>query len=255
MVTTGRPQLLLPLRNRAQFLEQSFDQDATGGLFVPGDLDVSLGDEVDLEIAFVAEQVRFHIRAVVLWKRPASGRRAPQGVGLGFLASEATTKGQLLRFARGEDVDHVEREGRRYALHIEVKLGVDGTAPQVVRTDDMSEGGCFLLVDPPLPIGTVVHVTLRAPGALFSWLTLRGRVAWRRTQGHERDGARNGVGVEFLFDDESQRRRMARLLVNVRERLGREVRVVPPRPTTTTPTSAPPTTSIPPHRSSMLPRK
>jgi hypothetical protein len=90
---------------------------------------------------------------------------------------------------------------------------------------------------------------------LFSWLTLRGRVAWRRTQGHERDGARNGVGVEFLFDDESQRRRMARLLVNVRERLGREVRVVPPRPTTTTPTSAPPTTSIPPHRSSMLPRK
>jgi Tfp pilus assembly protein PilZ len=252
----GRSQLILPLRNRAQFLEQSFDQDDTGGLFVPGDLDVALGDEVDLEIAFVEEQVRFHIRAVVRWKRASAGRRALPGVGLGFLPSEATTKGQLLRFARGEDVDHVEREGRRYALHLEVKLGVDGAPSRVVSTDDMSEGGCFLLVDPPLAIGTNVEVTLRAPGAIFSWLTLRGRVAWRRSQGSEAAAQRGGVGVEFKFDDDRQRRRMEKLLVLLRERLGRELHVLPPKAASTAPTSTAPTlSSSPPQRSSMLPRK
>jgi Tfp pilus assembly protein PilZ len=260
---SGRSQLILPLRNRAQFLEQSFDQDDSGGLFVPGDLDVELGDEVDLEIAFVEEQVRFHIRAVVRWKRASAGRRALPGVGLGFLPSEATTKGQLLRFARGDDVDHVEREARRYALHLEVKLAVDGAPARVVTTDDMSEGGCFLLVDPPLPLGTTVQITLRAPGALFSWLTLPGRVAWRRSQGHAQ---RSGIGVEFRFADERQRRRMAKLLVLLRERVGRELRVLPPRvPTSTAPTMAAPATTAPattaqatsatPLRSSMLPRK
>jgi len=247
----GRSQLILPLRNRAQFLEQCFDQDDSGGLFVPGDLDVTLGDEVDLEIAFVEEQVRFHIRAVVRWKRASAGRRALPGVGLGFLPSEATTKGQLLRFARGEDVEHVEREGRRYALHLEVKLDVDGAPSRVVSTDDMSEGGCFLLVDPPLAIGTSVEVTLRAPGALFSWLTLKGRVAWRRSQGHAQRG---GVGVEFRFDDERQRRRMEKLLVLLRERLGRELRVQPPKVSSKTPASVTPS-SMSPQRSSMLPRK
>jgi len=258
MSAAGRPQLILPLRGGAQFAAQSFDQDDTGGLFVPGDLDVALGDEVDLEIAFVKEQVRFHIRAVVRWKRPSSGRYAEQGVGLGFLPSEATTKGQLLRFARGGDVEHVEREGRRYALHLEVKLTVEGALPRVVHTDDMSEGGCFLLVDPPLPIGTAVVVTLRAPGALFSWLTLKGRVAWRRTQGHETNGPGNGVGVEFRFEDERQRRRMSKLLLHLRERLGRAVRVLPSRPPPPRPTSPPapaPASTAPPQRSSMLPRK
>lgn len=249
MTSPGRSQLILPLRNRAQFVEQCFDQDDSGGLFVPGDLDVALGDEVDLEIAFVEEQVRFHIRAVVRWKRASAGRRALPGVGLGFLPSEATTKGQLLRFARGEDVDHVEREGRRYALHLEVKLGVEGAPSRVVSTDDMSEGGCFLLVDPPLPIGTNVEITLRAPGALFSWLTLKGRVAWRRSQG---SAQRGGVGVEFRFADDRQRRRMAKLLVLLRERLGRELRVLPPKVSSTT--SAPPGSTLP-QRSSMLPRK
>jgi Tfp pilus assembly protein PilZ len=246
----------LPLRNRAQFLAQSFDQDDTGGLFVPGELDVVLGEEVDLEIAFVEEQVRFHIRAVVRWKRPSTGRRAPQGVGLAFLSSEATTKGQLLRFARGEDVDHVEREARRYALHLEVKLGLDDGSARVVHTDDISEGGCFLLVDPPLALGTVVSVTLRAPGALFSWLTVKARVAWRRTQGQGDGGPRNGVGVEFLFVDDGQRRRMQKILGAVRERLGRELRVLPPKPSSSTspPSSSPPVSTLP-QRSSMLPRK
>jgi Tfp pilus assembly protein PilZ len=245
LTTPARSQLLLPLRDRAQFAAQAFDHDTQGGLFVPGDVDVEEGEDVDLEIAFMREQVRFHIRAVVLWKRASAGRRAEAGVGLGFPESEAATRDRILAFARGSDVDHVEREARRYALHLEVKLTVDGEA-RVVSTDDMSEGGCFLLVEPPLPMGTAVRVTLRAPGALFSWLTLHGRVAWQRTQ-----PGRTGVGVAFLFDDGRERRRMEKLLVLLRERLGREVHVKPVRASSTS-THTP---SMVPVRSSLLPRK
>ncbi len=216
---------------------------------MPGEIDVALGEEVDLEIAFVEEQVRFHIRAIVRWKRPAAGRRMEPGVGLGFLSSEHTTKNRLLSFVRGEDVDHVEREGRRYALHLEVKLTLTDAPARVVSTDDLSVGGCFLLVDRALAIGTVVELTLRAPGAIFSWLTLKARVAWRRSHGE-----RVGVGVEFLFVDDAQRHRMEKLLAVLRERLGREVHVQPVRTGTAPPASSPPSTS-PPGRSSMLPRK
>jgi Tfp pilus assembly protein PilZ len=60
-----RAQLLLPIRNRAAFLDAYFSKNETGGLFVPGELDVELGDDVDVELHFTEEQVRFHIRARV----------------------------------------------------------------------------------------------------------------------------------------------------------------------------------------------
>jgi hypothetical protein len=59
------------------------------------------------------------------------------------------------------------------------------------------------------------------------------------------------VGVAFLFDDDRERRRMEKLLVLLRERLGREVHVKPVRPSSTSPQP----TSMAPVRSSLLPRK
>ena len=47
-MTKQRAQLLLPLRNRAAFLDAHFDKGDAGGLFVPGELDVELGDDVDV---------------------------------------------------------------------------------------------------------------------------------------------------------------------------------------------------------------
>ncbi len=252
MTAVGRSQLILPLRDRAHFLDQFFDQDDAGGLFIPGDLDVVVGEEIDLEIAFMQEQVRFRLRTTVLWKRGEVGRRAEPGIGLGFLPSEATTKGQLLRFARGEDVGHIERATRRFSLPLEVKLTVQQQGSRVVLTDDLSEGGCFLLLDPPLSIGTPVEVTFRSPGALFSWLTVPGRVAWRRTA--TGDPHRAGMGIEFLLVDPNRRRRLARLIELVRERVGREIQVAPPRNPSSVPSPSS-SSSSPPHRSSMLPRK
>jgi Tfp pilus assembly protein PilZ len=104
-----RAQLLLPLLNRAAFLDayMSKGQDG-GGLFVPGDIDVELGEDVDVELAFAEEHVRFTIRAKVAWKRANAGRRAlPPGVGIAFADGQQRTEQQILRFAEGkESVSH-----------------------------------------------------------------------------------------------------------------------------------------------------
>lgn len=202
--------------------------DDTGGMFVAGELDVSLGEECDVELVFQEEHVRFHIRAVVKWKRTQVGRRSlPPGVGLEFLPSEKRTQDQIMRFAEGkESVSHVDRP-RRWSLAVDVKV-TDQTSRTIAGvTDDISEGGCFVITDAPLVIGRPVEVKLKAPGSLFGWLTIEGVVTWRREQ-----PGRSGVGIELKFGNERQRRAMQRILEVVKARTLREVRVKVPRVTT-----------------------
>lgn len=231
-MTTSRPrvQLLLPLRNRASFLEMYFSRGTgdgadAGGLFVPGELDVEPGDEVDVELHFIEEQVRFHTRARVKWKRNDAGRRAiPAGVGIEFLPSEQRTQQLVLRFAEGkESVHHVERE-RRWAVAVEVQISEPGRLIATGLTDDLSEGGCFVLTAAQLAVGASVVLKLKAPGSLFGWLTLPATVAWRRQQ-----SGRNGLGVEFAFDTDRKRERVKRIVHLLRMRSVRDVRVQVPR--------------------------
>jgi len=236
------------LRSRQAFRQQSFEGDA-GGLFVPGDADVTLGDEVELEIHFLAEEVRFRIRAQVRWKRASGRRSAPPGLGLTFLATEEASRTQLLAFVDGDDVQHTERDTRRLPIHVEAKLELSGTTV-VCQTDDISVGGCFVLLDAAElpPIGARLEVKLKGPATIFPWITLPAVVCW-----HRRDD-RSGVGVRFVLTSESDRRRVERLVSLLKERVSREVRLSVPRPTSTPPT----TTSSPPRLSqtpSMLPRK
>jgi Tfp pilus assembly protein PilZ len=230
----------LPLRDRAAFRQQSFEQDQ-GGLFVPGDADVALGDEVELEIHFLAEEVRFRIRAQVRWKRAAGRRSAPPGIGLTFLASEEAARKQLLAFVDGEDVHHRERHARRLPVHVEARVEIDGLV-EVCETDDISDGGCFLLVREHPTIGTRLHLKLKGNGAIFSWVSVDAVVCW-----HRRGGDREGFGVRFLLTSDRDRRRIEKLVGVVRERVAREIRMHAPR--TQSPTSTPPSSA------SMLPRK
>jgi Tfp pilus assembly protein PilZ len=230
---------------------------------VPGDLDVGLGDEVDLELSFLEEQVRFHIRALVLWKRPQSGRRAvPPGLGLGFLPSEQGTKKQLLAFVNGEAVDHTERESRRFSVAVEVRFEAkERKGTRETLTDDLSAGGCFLRMDPPLPIGTMLTLKLKAPGALFGWVTVMAVVCWQRVEQGSPD--RTGVGVEFLFSSQRVRDKVGKVVAVHKERLVQDLQIKAPRSNppraalgTDTPADAVsgPPASVPRH-SSLLPRK
>ena len=225
-----RPQLLLPLHNRAVFLEQFFTKGEQGGLFVPGELDVALGEEVDVELQFVAEGVRFHIRALVKWKRGAPGRRSlPPGIGIEFLQSDRRTQQQLLRFAEGrESVSHVARDSRRYALQVDVRIN-NAAGELSGTTDDISEGGCFVLTDVNLDVGTALDIKLRSAGSLFGWLTVPAVVAWRREQ-----SGRDGMGLQFQFGTERARRKVQKIVAHLKERNVRELQILTPR------TSSPP---------------
>lgn len=254
MLSASRPFLLLPLRDRAAFRQQAFDQEE-GGLFVPGDADVALGDEVELEIHFLAEEVRFRIRALVRWKRQSARRSAPPGIGLTFLASEAAARTQLLAFVDGDDVHHRERDTRRLPVHVEAKVCVNGR-DVVCQTDDISSGGCFLLTDERPVIGTRVELKLKGTGAIFSWISLVGVVCWHRV-----DGDRGGFGVRFVVDSDREQRRIDKLVALVRERVAREIRLraptLPPSsslPSSSSSSSTKPS-SIKPTSASMLPRK
>lgn len=232
MKSASRPQLLLPLRNRAAFLEQFFNKGDQGGLFVPGELDVVLGDEVDVEVQFVEDQVRFHIRALVKWKRGAIGRRSlPPGIGIEFLASDKRTQDQLVRFAEGkESVTHVERASRRFSLQVDVKIK-NAAGELTGTTDDVSEGGCFVLTDVNLDVGTPVEVKLRAPGSLFGWMTVPALVTWRRAQ-----PGRDGMGLQFQFASDRQKRKMQKIVALLKERMVRDLQIKTPRLPSTPPT-------------------
>jgi Tfp pilus assembly protein PilZ len=242
------------MRNRAAFLDAYFSRGsvspdavpvgspllagasagAGGGLFIPGELDVELGEDVDVEIHFTEEQVRFHIRARVKWKRTTAGRRAiPPGVGIEFLPSEQRTQQQILRFAEGkESVNHVDRL-RRWSLAVDVRVSDELHGVTTGTTNDISEGGCFVLTQAPLEVGAPVEVKLKAPGTLFGWLTLPGYVAWRR-----QEPGRDGVGIEFSFDSVRKREKVKKIVHVLRERSLRDVRIKVPRVASTPPTTA-----------------
>lgn len=255
------------------YREQSFDNEQ-GGLFVPGvlsgtsaadglrdnDVDVALGEVVVLEISFLEEQVRFRIRAQVKWKRAASSRRALAGVGLAFLPSEAQTREQLEAFVDGKSVDHKERDTRRYALHLEIKVEGEGIPKATKTTDDLSVGGCFLLWDgEPPPVGSTLKLKLSQPGAFFSWITLPAVVCWHRRSDQPGPDTRDGCGVQFQFASERDKRRTEKLLHVLKERLVRELRVTSPKastpPTPTTNPTNPGKRAAPTQTPSMLPRK
>jgi len=220
----SRPQLLLPLQDWQAFLEQSTEKGEAGGLFVPGEVEVELGEEVDVEVHFVPDQVRFHIRGVVKWKRENAGRRSiPPGIGIEFLPSERHTREHLLEFARGSEAPkHVERE-RRFHLQVDAVLK-HGEQKLTGLTDDISEGGCFVNTDVRLPIGTPVEVKVRAPGTLFGWLTISATVAWTRT-----DPQRSGVGLAFIFETERKREKVKKIVALMKERAARELKIRTPR--------------------------
>ena len=73
----------------------------------------------------------------------------------------------------------------------------DGHQAHLAEIRNLSEGGAFLALDPPLPIGTGVTFWLTILG---HQLLIRGRVRWTRSLPAS-DQAPVGIGVEFFDPD------------------------------------------------------
>jgi len=209
----ARATVIIPLRNRAAFLDVYAEKSGTGGLFVAGDLDLPLGEPLDLELHFSEEQVVFRVRAVARWRRAQSTHKSvPPGVGVEFSSDDRAAQRLLLDFARGANITLVERSARRFGVQMPARYrGADGRMVTEV-TDDVSEGGAFIRSANPPEVGTTVQIKLLPDRSIFG-VGVKAVVAWRRVDG------RSGFGVEFLFDTARRRGRVLKVLSSVRERI------------------------------------
>jgi len=217
-----RSTLLIPLRNRKQFLEMYFEKGGLAGLFVKGDAELSIGDEVDLEVQFLEEQRTFRVRGTVRWRRAVAGRVSlPPGLGVEFAPEDVRAQKLLVDFAMGHEVALVHREDRRFDASIRVKVQAHGIR-ETRETSDISEHGAFIVTTAPFDVGETFQLTLHPPRSIFP-LLLDAKVKWRRYD------SQPGIGVEFVFTSEKARARVQRLVGKLKEQMIRELRVRVPR--------------------------
>jgi Tfp pilus assembly protein PilZ len=217
-----RPVLVVPIKDRAHFLEMYFEKGGLGGMFIRGLTQLSLGDEVELQLRFLEEAIDFRVKGTVRWRRTTSGRKSlPPGLGIEFLPESGAAEQKLLAYAMGHEVSIVHRGGQRYGAQLAVKL-TEGSRKRVIATDDLSEGGAFLLTDGAYEVGDLLTLNVRPPGAIFG-IALEARVAWCR------GGDRPGVGVEFRFDNTRQKQRIEKLVAQLKTQLLGELRVRVPQ--------------------------
>ena len=86
-----------------------------------------------------------------------------------------------------------------------------------------SKGGSFIRTDKPLPIGTEFVFCLLVP-KLESPLRLLGKVVWVITTETATDDKPAGMGIEFQYRDDSERKEVERWVTRIMvDELGEEI--------------------------------
>ena len=104
--------------------------------------------------------------------------------------------------------------GRRIASRSPIELKVEYKRLNSFFADytkNISRGGTFIRTERPLRIGTDFVFELKVPD-LTTPLILKGRVQWVVTPGEAGEDQEPGMGIGFLFESESDRRRVEGLV-------------------------------------------
>ncbi|MBN2495848.1 MAG: TIGR02266 family protein [Deltaproteobacteria bacterium] len=193
---TRREDLLLDFRKKGPL----------GVLFVECGRKLTLGETVVVIVEFPHEKRSFRLRGRVISSRRGSIEPplAPGGE-VEFSYDQLQTMQLVLDFAEGKQISFVERRGRRLPCSFEIHYrSNDGFIKEFA--DDIGEGGSFIRSERLFPIGTLVECKLKPPGHLLG-IKLQARVAWVKTTGEQR-----GMGVEFLFESERQRKKIREIV-------------------------------------------
>jgi type IV pilus assembly protein PilZ len=90
-------------------------------------------------------------------------------------------------------------------------------------TRNISKGGTFIKTRNPLDVGTAFVFHLHVP-TMQQPLELSGRVKWIIADGEEKAGEEPGMGIEFVYEDDQARQKVAQLVEDLlREALGPHV--------------------------------
>jgi hypothetical protein len=186
-------------------------------------------EAVILEIGFPGLPNRILARAISLGARPpaAAGAGSKRAKGRKGASASSDSDEQLFRFARGEEhkrdfliavaagnaTASWTRRHRRFPLRLPVRFVLDGESTPLrgdAETEDVGSGGVSIKTTRTLPDGARVTVVLE-PGDGSDEIHFSGRVVWTR----KTDGG-NGVGVQFDRLAAEDRRRLRRLLREVK---------------------------------------
>lgn len=111
------------------------------------------------------------------------------------------------------ETGHPQRRTRRIRHRAPVSL-YDGKRQFPAELRDLSEGGAFVAVEPPIPLGTGVSFWLALEGEK---LLIRGYVRWTRSLPGA-GGEPVGCGLEFYDPDGGATRSIVALLDRVESR-------------------------------------
>lgn len=209
-----RPTIVYELPDHRAFLSAYFHQGELGSVFVPGDSKVRAGEHVDLELRFVAEDRTVRLTGILRWKRSTPGPKLPAGVAIELMPNERHIRDTLIDFANGREVKWIERSSERLPVHMVIEYASSSVFLSDF-TDDLSDGGAFIVTDELLPIGTELRLKLKPPGELFA-LRLKGKVAWQQLEG------RRGIGVTFEFEGDRTKDKIHKLCGELRKQVHRE---------------------------------
>jgi uncharacterized protein (TIGR02266 family) len=202
----------IKLQNGADFLTYYFHENSLGGILIPGRVDLELGQEISLDLYFLEENRVFHIRGTVKWRRLKNQTELPAGAGVEFPESERKARDVLLEFANGRNIVIQRRRSTRLPALLEVEYATDSVF-LTDATDNLSDGGAFLLTKDPPPVGSIIKLKLRPPG-YRSGITLNAEVVWCRKEGE------SGVGVRFIFPWYKSAHKLNKLIERIRIQIG-----------------------------------
>jgi type IV pilus assembly protein PilZ len=193
-----------------------------GLLFILTGRKFTLGDVLTVVVEFPSRRRSFRLRGrVVASRRGSKDPPLPAGIEVEFSSDQHKTLQMVLDCADGKSIDFIDRKSKRLLCSVEVSYRSDvGFVREFA--DDISEGGTFIRTLRKMAVGTELECKLKPPGYLLG-IKLRCRVAWVS----QTDSPR-GMGVEFLFDSERQRKKVFRIVAKLnaaqKERLERGVR-------------------------------
>jgi type IV pilus assembly protein PilZ len=188
-----------------------------GVLFVETGRQPELAEQVLVVIEFPAEQRSFRLQGKVIARRRSSRESLPPGAHVEFLADENRTLQMVLDHAQGKAIDFIDRRGQRMPCSFVVSYRSDAGFVSEFA-EDIGEGGTFIRTENIFEIGTEVECRLKPPGYLMG-LKLKGRVAWVKKTGQPK-----GMGVEFIFRSERQRKKVREVVKKLVSEQTRQVK-------------------------------
>jgi len=199
--------------NKEDFLKRLLPEVLDGGYLWSSAERVELNEEVELNVKFVGIKENFKLGAKVIWRKakPPGRDDLPEGVGLAFQKEYIPVLKEILRLLKlsAAENDPLKLQDERTEVRYPVNYLSEYLFEKKIITapiKNISESGCFIETDNPLPVGTNLVFFMYRPKRPRPWV-LEGEVRWAA-----KESPAKGMGLKLLFDSRKHKDELRRLM-------------------------------------------